>query len=380
MTSFAEYLRGYVTEVPTLIILDEPHHLSNENDSGWSDGAAYAFEFARYRLLLTGTPWRTDRTPIPFVTYDANEIVKSDFVYSYKDALTDVPCCVRRVNFPLVDSAVSFRRTGRDKEIRSFDMLEQVPKSQEGDAVRTALDNKVSEWLPTAIRNAHEELMQMRETVPRAGGLLVVSDAEEIRMQSIVSMFRKETGCDPLVITSKVDDPQVRIDKFRDSDAPWAIAVQMISEGVDIPRLRVGVYGTNVRTRLAFRQFVGRFLRVVGDRDYDYASVYVIRTGDMIAYVTEFEDEVYEVLKEQVDECVCSCGCHNTPSCPCGCDVEGCRCKGGGGGETSELLSISGTGEMRETVQSGTAFTVAEMDDARQLKATNIQVSGLVIN
>jgi len=35
----------------------------------------------------------------------------------------------------------------------------------------------------------------------------------------------------------------------------------MVSEGVDIPRLRVGVYATAARTELFFRQVVGRFIR-----------------------------------------------------------------------------------------------------------------------
>ena len=35
----------------------------------------------------------------------------------------------------------------------------------------------------------------------------------------------------------------------------------MVSEGVDIPRLRVGVYATTTTTDLFFRQAVGRFVR-----------------------------------------------------------------------------------------------------------------------
>jgi superfamily II DNA or RNA helicase len=35
----------------------------------------------------------------------------------------------------------------------------------------------------------------------------------------------------------------------------------MVSEGVDIPRLRVGVYATNTVTELFFRQAVGRLVR-----------------------------------------------------------------------------------------------------------------------
>ena len=37
----------------------------------------------------------------------------------------------------------------------------------------------------------------------------------------------------------------------------------MVSEGVDIPRLRVGVFASNVISELYFRQFCGRFVRTI---------------------------------------------------------------------------------------------------------------------
>lgn len=41
----------------------------------------------------------------------------------------------------------------------------------------------------------------------------------------------------------------------------------MLSEGVDIPRLRVGVYASNIRASLYFHQFCGRFARVMESRN-----------------------------------------------------------------------------------------------------------------
>ena len=49
-----------------------------------------------------------------------------------------------------------------------------------------------------------------------------------------------------------------------ESDDPWIVAVRMVSEGVDIPRLAGGVYATNTLTDLFFRQAVGRLEQVVG--------------------------------------------------------------------------------------------------------------------
>jgi hypothetical protein len=52
-----------------------------------------------------------------------------------------------------------------------------------------------------------------------------------------------------------------RIQAFAHSADEWIVACNMVSEGVDIPRLRVGVYATTVTTKLYFRQFLGRITR-----------------------------------------------------------------------------------------------------------------------
>jgi superfamily II DNA or RNA helicase len=51
------------------------------------------------------------------------------------------------------------------------------------------------------------------------------------------------------------------IETYARSDQAWVVAVRMISEGVDIPRLRVGVHATTTVTPLFFRQAVGRIAR-----------------------------------------------------------------------------------------------------------------------
>jgi superfamily II DNA or RNA helicase len=69
-------------------------------------------------------------------------------------------------------------------------------------------------------------------------------------------------------VTSDDPDASDRIAAFAAGRDAWLVAVRMVSEGVDIPRLRVGVYATTVTTDLFFRQAVGRFVRwVPGVRD-----------------------------------------------------------------------------------------------------------------
>ena len=56
---------------------------------------------------------------------------------------------------------------------------------------------------------------------------------------------------------------------------PWIVAVNMVSEGVDIPRLRVGVYATAAKTPLIFRQIVGRFVRTIPGRPAEPSWLYL---------------------------------------------------------------------------------------------------------
>jgi hypothetical protein len=76
----------------------------------------------------------------------------------------------------------------------------------------------------------------------------------------MVSQF----GVYPTVATSEDPTASRKIADFSVGTSPWIVAVRMVSEGVDIPRLRVGVYATNTVTELFFRQAVGRLVRWTG--------------------------------------------------------------------------------------------------------------------
>ena len=59
--------RGHSARQRTLVIFDEIHH-AGETKS-WGEALRTAFEPAVFRLALSGTPFRRDNCPIPYVTY-----------------------------------------------------------------------------------------------------------------------------------------------------------------------------------------------------------------------------------------------------------------------------------------------------------------------
>lgn len=243
------------------VVLDELHHAGAER--AWGDGVAWAFEPAARRLALSGTPFRSDTNPIPFVTYgptvdhpwaEVDEAV-ADHVYGYGDALRD-GAVVRPVFFPRLGGQMEWTAPDGTEMSATFDdVLDRTGASQR---LRTALSPE-GEWLPTVLDQAHEQLLRLRQEQPDAGALAITIDREHA--QAVARLLRKRHGVRPVVVTSDEADASERIAAFGSSRDPWIVAVRMVSEGVDLPRLRVGVYATTTVTELFFRQAVGRLVR-----------------------------------------------------------------------------------------------------------------------
>ena len=243
-------VRGLATEA--FAIFDELHHAGEER--AWGDALRVAFEPASRRLALSGTPFRSDTQAIPFVRYDADEAC-ADFVYGYGDALAEGGV-VRPVHFPRVDGEMEWTAPDGAQHAHTFaDRLDRVQSSQR---LRTALSLD-GDWLPAVLVRAHETLTEIRRTDPGAGGLVIAAD--QAHAHGIADLLRDRLGVDATVAVSEDPLASSRISRFAAGRAPWIVAVRMVSEGVDIPRLRVGVFATTTVTELFFRQAVGRLVR-----------------------------------------------------------------------------------------------------------------------
>lgn len=269
----------------TLVVLDEVHH--GGDAKSWGDAAREAFEPATRRLSLTGTPFRSDTNPIPFVRYERGQdgITRSasDASYGYSDALRDG--VVRPVLF-LAYSGTATWRTRAGEEV-SATLGEPLTVEQTQAAWRTALDPD-GDWVPAVLQAADRRLTQKRQRgMPDAAGMVIASDQKTARRYA--ELLTAVTGRAPVVVLS--DDPTAsqRIARFEDSDDRWLVAVRMVSEGVDIPRLAVGVYATSVQTPLFFAQAVGRFVRA--RRPGETASVFLPSVPALMALAGQMELE-----------------------------------------------------------------------------------------
>lgn len=235
-----------------LVILDEVHHAGDSRS--WGDGVRQAFDGAWRRLSLSGTPFRSDQITIPFIRYEG-DLAQADFEYGYGDALADRQV-VRPVYFPRIDGRMEW--TAPDGVSHEATFEDRLTRDLASQRLRTALAVE-GDWLPTVLTQAHAQLMHLRARDPVAGGLVIAIDQEHAK--GIAAVMHERLGTSPMIATS--DDPQAsdKIARFGEGVAPWIVAVRMVSEGVDIPRLRVGVYATNTITELFFRQAVGRLVR-----------------------------------------------------------------------------------------------------------------------
>ncbi|MGW5312234.1 DEAD/DEAH box helicase [Nocardia thailandica] len=253
----------------TLVILDEIHHAGDAKS--WGEATEEAFGDATRRLALTGTPFRSDDAKIPFVTYEPDESgherSRADHSYGYADALAD------GVVRPVVFLAYSGDAHWRDSagEEHTARLGEPLNAEQTARAWRTALD-PAGDWISAVLRAADTRLRQLRASgMPDAGGLVIATDQE--RARDYAELLEHISGEKPAVVLS--DDPtsSQRISEFAAGNQAWMVAVRMVSEGVDVPRLAVGVYATSASTPLYFAQAIGRFVRA--RRPGETASVFL---------------------------------------------------------------------------------------------------------
>jgi superfamily II DNA or RNA helicase len=268
----------------TLVILDEIHH--GGDAKSWGDAIREAFEPATRRLALTGTPFRSDTSPIPFVRYEMDEagILRSasDHSYGYADALRDG--VVRPVLFLAYGGAMRWRTKAGDEVAARLG--EPMTKDATAQAWRTALDPK-GEWIPSVLTAADKRLTEVRRHVPDAGGMVIASNQTTAR--AYAKILHELTGEKPTVVLSDDSGASARIEEYAGATSRWLVAVRMVSEGVDVPRLCVGVYATSTSTPLFFAQAVGRFVRA--RKRGETASVFLPSVPVILEHAASMEVE-----------------------------------------------------------------------------------------
>ncbi|WNG88293.1 DEAD/DEAH box helicase [Mycobacterium sp. ITM-2016-00317] len=273
----------------TLVVFDEIHH--GGDAKSWGDAIREAFDDATRRLALTGTPFRSDDSAIPFVTYetgpDGFARSKADHIYGYSDALADG--VVRPVMFMAYSGEARWRDSAGDEHAARLG--EPLTAEQTARAWKAALDPK-GDWMPAVIAAADKRLQGLRQHVPDAGGMIIATDQTTAR--AYADLLVKITGEVPTVVLSDDKSASDRISEYSAGTSRWLVAVRMVSEGVDVPRLAVGVYATSASTPLFFAQAIGRFVR--SRRPGETASIFLPSVPNLLLLASEMEAQRNHVL------------------------------------------------------------------------------------
>jgi hypothetical protein len=270
------------------IILDEVHHAGD--GLSWGDGLRAAFHEAKFIICLSGTPFRSDNSPIPFVNYDEHGFGVADYSYSYSRAVEEGVC--RPTAFFTYGGEVAWRDDAGEASALFTDELDAMGQSRR---LRAALDTE-SGWIEPMLREAHEMLINTRREHPDAGALLVAPDQTSAR--KLAKLLASITKTPPVVVLSEEAEAARKLKRFRDSSEPWLVACNMVSEGVDIPRLRVGVYATTVRTKMYFRQFLGRIVRRIPTlKALQVAYCYLPADPALTRLAEEIENEIRHCIR-----------------------------------------------------------------------------------
>lgn len=243
-----------------LVIFDEIHHCAG-NDmrraNAWGQQIISHIQGrASYTLALTGTPWRSDKIPIVLAQYcNQSHQIKCDYRYGIREAIEDNVC--RTPRLILIDNDNIVLKKGDEKsEFSSF--AELLTQSQFG--YQNLIQSET--LLNHILIKANKKLNELRRLLPDAGGLIVASSVAHAQL--IYRLLEQATGEQAVIATYEQEDALQRIERFKNGHQKWIIAVGMISEGTNIPRLRVCCHLTRVKTELHFRQVLGRILRSTG--------------------------------------------------------------------------------------------------------------------
>ena len=274
----------------SLVVFDEIHHAADDETKTWGTALMTAFNQVTHRILLTGTPFRTDGGRIPWLTYDSKGDSISDGGISTKQAVQQG--VIRPIRIVAMESEAKWNKGAKDYVETAANVK---PANQSN--LLTAFFDPSGNYMNTTLRRADDELTRLREIRPNAGGLIIADSKENAeKLAARMSIICGEKV--EFVHSGDLDlKPSELIDRFRNGNARWIVAVDMISEGVNIPRLCVGVYASRKMTKLWFRQIVGRFVRQIGDRVVP--TLFIPNLPDLTKHARELEDEQEAGLKQQ---------------------------------------------------------------------------------
>lgn len=316
----ANWLRHFVNSYRTITVFDEIHHLDDE--CTWGETARNCFSGSQKCLALTGTPFRT-LGQMPFITYNKKGLSEPDFEYHYRDAVHDGVC--RRLSFPTVAGMMEWKRYEKlhRKELTDPSMTEDemacalrtatfIPNWTDSD--QTALRNS---WMFKMLEASVAQLKYLRSAGRRPDSAALYVGIDHDHASRIKYILYKFWGIDAEFVHYKENDSHKKLERFQYSDRAALVSVNLVTEGVDIPRIRVIGWATTVSTETRSQQVWGRAKRPVrkmldsfgnevwvpdkGASD-DHAWIFIPQVMPLAKYALKVMEDSEEGLKKREEK------------------------------------------------------------------------------
>lgn len=248
-----------------LLVLDEPHHLADDEGARWTKSIEPLEAAAVHTLLMSGTIERHDGRPIPFVEYEYDATAKkrfpkTDIRYTRSEAIADG--AILPVVFELSQGPVEW--VDKDGTTHKRNIEDEGPDEEVKGAIRTALDIK-DFWGPVVDR-AVERWRQDIEGFPQGNPpKLIVVCGSQSKAENEVLPHLEGLGVEALLAISDRPDAHKEIDRFRTERRPLClVTVGMAHEGLDVPAAMHLVYLSPIRSHPHMDQVLGRIARADG--------------------------------------------------------------------------------------------------------------------
>lgn len=283
-----------LTDYRVFAVFDEIHHCAGHDlslSNSWGQQILQRIQDrATFTLALSGTPWRSDDRPIALARYSSPEgHLICDYRYGLKEAITDQVCRAPRI--VLLDNQKVKLTEELDTEC-TVRMFPSIAKLLGESPVTYEELLRHDEVIDQLLSRGCSKLDELRLIKLDAAGLVVATDIEHAQQ---IARALEARGDDCRIVTNITPAAQQVINEFRHSNCRWIIAVGMISEGTDIPRLQVCCYLSRIRTELHYRQVLGRVLRRTGEPD-DQAWLFMLAEPALKCMAERIADDLPDDL------------------------------------------------------------------------------------
>ena len=364
-----------------MFVFDEAHHgaageIDDTDDATanvWGEAMQQVVAIAHAIICMTGTPVRADDKRVSLLQYEEQEVVnpvgggmfrayhvKADFTFGYADAVR--AGVARKLIVRNQDPTMDFTWDGDHHS----EKLSGVERRLLPHAKRLLVDGERG-TVDAMLKQAWDESERNRRTGDMDAAVLVIVEntasgrrnpMDYVR-ERIRELFKEEPVTVEFADGQEAQD-QIKAFKRSGNTTRWIVAKNMISEGTNIPRIRVVCILRDIKSSVFYEQLVHRATRNDSDEVPQDAIVIQWHLPTLYAYGYTIEQETNMIVPTPKPRCPeCNVELEFRPRQDHPCPNCGYEPEGGSESNTSSIdfVGIAARLDDEEVTQGGENFS-----------------------